>query len=67
MYMVELGNAVIQWISAVGFPIVMCLILIKYLQSIEQTYQEELKELRKSIDANTITLTKLAERLFKNG
>jgi hypothetical protein len=65
--MVELGNAVIQWISAVGFPIVMCLILIKYLQSIEQTYQEELKELRKSIDANTITLTKLAERLFKNG
>jgi hypothetical protein len=65
--MVELGNAVIQWISAVGFPIVMCLILIKYLQGIEQTYQEELKELRKSIDANTITLTKLAERLFKNG
>lgn len=65
--MVELGNAVIQWISAVGFPIVMCLILIKYLEGIEQTYQEELKELRKSIDANTITLTKLAERLFKNG
>ena len=67
MHMVELGNAVIQWISAVGFPIVMCLILIKYLEGIEQTYQEELKELRKSIDANTITLAKLAERLFKNG
>lgn len=67
MHMVELGNAVIQWISAVGFPIVMCLILIKYLEGIEQTYQEELKELRKAIDANTITLTKLAERLFKNG
>lgn len=65
--MVEIGNAVIQWISAVGFPIVMCLILIKYLEGIEQTYQEELKELRKAIDANTITLTKLAERLFKNG
>lgn len=65
MYMVDVGNAVVQWISAVGFPIVMCLILIKYLQGIEQTYQEELKELRKSIDANTITLTKVAERLFK--
>lgn len=65
--MVELGNAVIQWISAVGFPIVMCLILIKYLEGIEQTYQDELKELRNSIDVNTITLTKLAERLLKNG
>lgn len=65
--MIEIGNAVIQWISAVGFPIVMCLILIKYLEGIEKTYQEELKELRKSIDANTVTLTKLTERLFKNG
>lgn len=63
--MVEVGNAVIQWISAVGFPIVMCFILIKYLRGIEQTYQEELKELRKSIDANTLTITKLAERLLK--
>lgn len=65
MILVEVGNAVIQWISAVGFPIVMCLILVKYLHGIEQTYQEELKELRKSIDANTLTVTKLAERLLK--
>lgn len=65
--MVDVWNAVIQGVSTVGFPIVMCLILIKYLEGIEQTYQEELKELRKAIDANTITLTKLAERLFKNG
>lgn len=63
--LVSIGNAVIQWISAVGFPIVMCLILVKYLQGIEQTYQSELKELRKSIDANTLTVTKLAERLSK--
>ena len=63
--MIEAGNAVVQWVSAVGFPIVMCLILVKYLQGIEQTYQEELKELRKSIDANTLTVTRLAERLSK--
>jgi len=63
--MVAFGNAVVQWVSAVGFPIVMCLILVKYLQGIEQTYQEELKELRKSIDANTLTVTRLAERLSK--
>ena len=63
--MVDVWNAVIQGISTVGFPIVMCLILVKYLEGIEQTYQDELKELRKSIDANTLTITKLAERLLK--
>ena len=63
--MIETGNVVMQWISSVGFPIVMCLILIHYLEDIEETYQKELRQLRKSIDSNTLLITKLCERLSK--
>lgn len=63
--MIEVGNVVMQWVSSVGFPIVMCLILIHYLEDIEATYQKELRQLRKSIDSNTQLITKLCERLSK--
>ena len=49
-------NAITQMIGSVGFPIVCCVYLIYTLQS-------EMKELRQTIENNTIVITKLAAKL----
>lgn len=61
--MVEVGNAIVQWIGSVGFPIVMCIILVYYMKQMEQTHQNELEQLRSTIEQNTIALTKLYEKV----
>lgn len=61
--MVEAGNAIVQWISSVGFPIVMCIVLVHYMKQMEQTHQNELEQLRSTIEQNTIALTKLYEKV----
>lgn len=67
-------NAIIQAISTIGFPIVMCIVVcfyVKYiidknaeqLQQITDKHQEETKEMTKAIENNTIALTRLMEKL----
>ena len=67
-------NTVIQAISTIGFPIVMCIVVcfyVKYiidknaeqLQEITNKHKEESKEMTKAIENNTIALTKLMEKL----
>lgn len=67
-------NEVIQMISTVGFPIVMCVVVcfyVKYiidknseqLQAITDKHREESREMTTAIENNTIALTKLIEKL----
>lgn len=56
-------NAVIQLISTVGFPIVCCIALFWYMIKQRDLHKEEINELKKSIDNNTIILTRLYEKL----
>lgn len=67
-------NGVIQAISTIGFPIVMCIVVcfyVKYimdknseqLMQITNSHREESKEMTKAIENNTIALTKLIEKL----
>ena len=67
-------NAVIQAISTIGFPIVMCIVVcfyVKYimdknseqLMQITNSHREESKEMTKAIENNTIALTELIEKL----
>ena len=46
-------------ISSVGFPIVMCLILIKYMQQENQRNDDTITNLRDTINANTKAITEL--------
>lgn len=50
-------------ISSLGYPIVMSLILLYMMNDNEKKYDETIEGLRKTIENNTITLTKLCERL----
>lgn len=57
------GNAVISLIGSVGFPIVMCLILVKYMEEMNAAHKEEVSGLKDSLNANTQILTKLETML----
>lgn len=53
----------IQIISSVGFPIFMCLVLIKLMKESEHQNNKVIDDLRNTINKNTIILTKIYERL----
>lgn len=53
----------IQAISTVGFPIVMCLIMLKIIKENEAINARVIDDLRNTINNNTIILTKIYERL----
>lgn len=61
-------------VSFVGFPIVMCLIFIYYVKylndtnreqvnQIQQQHRQETSEMTKAIENNTLALTKLIDKL----
>ena len=63
-------------VSVVGFPIVMCLVFmyyVKYLTDknseqidrITEQHREETKELTKAVENNTLALTRLIEKIDK--
>lgn len=56
-------SAITQAISAVGFPVVMCLGLLWFLREQIKTHSEEVAKMTEAINSNTIVMTKIAERL----
>ncbi|MBO5884934.1 MAG: hypothetical protein J6S85_20315 [Methanobrevibacter sp.] len=53
------ANTIVTIISTVGFPIAMSVYLIYFLQT-------ELKEMRKTIENNTLTMQKLVDKLSED-
>lgn len=52
-----------QIISSVGFPIAMCLLLLKVMKENNDTNAKIIDDLRTTINKNTIILTKIYEKL----
>ena len=48
-----------QLISTIGFPIVMCVYLLFYIKSFDEKYCEQLSNMAKAIENNTLAITKL--------
>lgn len=48
-----------QAISQIGFPIFMCLLLLKRMQEQDDLYRENESKLRDVIERNTLAITKL--------
>lgn len=53
----------VQIISSVGFPIFMCLLLVKMMKDNEEKNANVISDLRETINKNTIILTQIYERL----
>lgn len=50
---------IIEIVSSVGFPIVMCIILLNYMKQENEKHDNEVKNLTDTINANTKVLTEL--------
>lgn len=57
------AQAYTNLISSVGFPIVMCLIMVKLMARMEESHIAEIDSLKDSLNNNTNVLTRL-ETMF---
>lgn len=53
----------VNMISTVGFPIVMCVILFKYMEKNDDKREQEAKEMREAINNNTQVMNSLLENI----
>ena len=56
-------DAIIQAVSTLGFPIVMCAALLYYLNLERESHKEEMISMRDALDRNTTIMTELKEML----
>ena len=57
------AQAYTNLISSVGFPIVMCLIMVKLMSRMEESHKAEIDSLKDSLNNNTNVLARL-ETMF---
>ena len=61
-------NDIIQAVSTLGFPIVMCAVLFWHMVKIQETHKEEMNALKDSLNQNTLALTELRDVIkYLNG
>lgn len=61
------ASAIIQAISTVGFPIVMCLLFMYYIKYINDQHKDEIDKLSQSLNNNTLVMQKLLDKLGGGG
>ena len=54
---------ILELINTVGFPIVCCLMMGYYIKYSDEKHTEEINELRKTVDNNTMALTRVLDKL----
>lgn len=60
-------NLILQAISTVGFPIVICLIMIYILYQTEENHKKEMTEMMKALENNTIAINHLTDIINSRG
>ena len=58
-------TAIVQVVSSLGFPIVVCLICFWYINKMQETHKAETHELSEALNNNTIVMQKLVDKLDK--
>lgn len=56
-------NTVLQAVSVVGFPIVMCMVLLWYVKDQNDRHKEETEKFTNALNANTLVLQKLCDTI----
>ena len=56
-------STVTQFVSTLGFPIAVCLICFWYINKREEQHKDEVTELAKAINNNTLVMQELVDRL----
>lgn len=56
-------NTIIQSVSVVGFPIIMCLVMAWYITKLIESHKEETDKFSNALSNNTLVLQKLCDIL----
>lgn len=56
-------NDIIQMVSTLGFPIVMCAALFWRMIKSDDQHKEEMEKVTEALNSNTLAITKLADKL----
>lgn len=56
-------DILIQAVQTVGFPIVMCFVMFRYMEKSDDKREEQNLALTKAVNNNTIVMTKLVAKL----
>lgn len=56
-------QAIISAVGSLGFPIVMCGVLLYYLNLERESHKEEMNSMKDALDRNTNIMTELKEML----
>lgn len=59
----EAVQVITQLIGSLGFPIVMCFYLIKMNKESANDHKEEVSQLRKAVENNTIVVQRVLDKL----
>ena len=56
-------NTMTQIISTIGFPIFICLYMIKINEKSDELHRDEIDKLRETVENNTVAIVKLLDKL----
>ena len=56
-------GSIMQAISTVGFPIVMCLVMMWYIKDTSDKHKEETSKFTEALNKNTLVLQKLCDAI----
>ena len=59
-------NVILQAISSVGFPIVMCGILVWYMNKQAENHKTQVEKMTEALNNNTLALTRLEAKIGTN-
>lgn len=57
---------IVEAVSSIGFPVVMCLVMLKWVEKKDSRVYDTLLGLQKTISANTTAIKVLTERVSAN-
>ncbi len=57
------AQAIINFISTLGFPITVCLVCFWYINKQQERHKEETDKLAEALNNNTIVMQKLVDKL----
>lgn len=60
-------NVIIQLVGSLGFPIVCCGVLFWRMVKSDEKHADEMKQMSDALNNNTVALTRLTEKLEKEG
>lgn len=55
--------SILQAVSTIGFPIVMCLVLLWYVRELTDSHKNETAQFTEALNNNTLALQKLCDQL----